>query len=85
MTFTLRINARNDIHMPAEVLRVLNIGEDRMLKAEIKDNSIRLIPVDLEPRYSQEELEGLDKLHTSEKKKKWVRLDSEKDIDDLLK
>ena len=85
VTFTLRINARNDIHMPAEVLRALNIGEHRILKAEVKDNAIVLIPVDLEPLYSKSELEGLDQLHTDEKKKKWLRLDSDKDIDGLLK
>lgn len=85
MTFTLRINARNDIHMPAEVLRALNIGEHRILKAEVKNNAIVLIPVDLEPLYSKSELEGLDRLHADEKKKKWLRLESKKDIDGLLK
>ena len=50
-----------------------------------KDNVIVLIPVDLEPLYSKSELGGLDQLHADEKKKKWLRLDSEKDIDGLLK
>lgn len=34
--------------------------------------------------YSPEELEGLDHLHESEKKKGWIRLRSEKDIDRFL-
>ena len=86
MTLTLKINARNDIHLPAEILRILNIGEDRIVKAQLRsDNTLVLVPVDLEPRYSHEELEALDKLHEDEKKKGWIRLDSEKDIRDLSK
>ena len=85
MTLTLKINARNDILLPTEALRILNIGEDRIVKAEIKGNCLILIPVDLEPRYSHEELEGLDKIHQDEKKKDWIHLSSPKDIDNLLK
>lgn len=85
MTLTLKINARNDIHLPAEVLRILNIGGDRIVKAEVRDNCLVLVPVDLEPRYSHEELEGLDKIHQDEKKKGWTHLSSPKDIDNLLK
>ena len=84
MTYTLRINARNDIHLPAGLLEQLNVGEDRIVKVEQRGNALVLVPVDLEPRYSKEELEGLDRLHADEKKKGWVRLKSAKDIDSLL-
>ena len=84
MTLTLKINARNDIHLPANLLRMLNLGDDRMVKAELRGNSLVIIPVDIDPRYSQEELEGLAKLHADEKKKGWIRLESEKDINKLL-
>ena len=72
MTVTLKINARNDIHIPAEVLRRLNLGNHRIVKAEIKGNTLVIVPVDLEPRYAAEELEGLDHLHTDQKKKGWI-------------
>ena len=85
MTLTLRINARNDLHLPAKALRALNLGEERIVKAEIKDNEIVIIPVDLEPRYSVKELEAWDRLHEDEKKKGWIHIRSEKDIDDLFK
>lgn len=85
MTVTLRVNARNDLHLPAELLRVLNLGHDRIVKAEVRGNVLILVPVDLDPRYSHEELEGLDRLHEDEKKKGWTRLKTEKDIDNLLK
>lgn len=85
MTLTLKVNARNDLHLPAELLRVINLGEHRILKAEVKGNAVILVPVDLEPRYSPEELEGLDQLHEDEKKKGWIPLKTKRDIEDLLK
>ncbi len=85
MTLTLKINARNDIHLPAGVLRALNVGEDKVIKGELRGNCLVLIPVDLEPRYSHEELEALDRLHQDEKKKGWIKVSSPKDMDNLLK
>ena len=85
MTYTLKVNTRNDIHLPTDVLKNLNLGADKILRAEIQGNKLIIIPVDLEPRYSSEELEGLDRLHQDEKKKGWVRLKSDKDIDSLMK
>ena len=85
MAVTLRVNARNDLHLPSEVLRRLNLGEHRVVKAEVKGNALILIPVDLEPRYSPEELEGLDRLHEDQRKKGWTRLDTPTAIDRLLK
>lgn len=85
MTITLKVNARNDLHLPAELLRHLNLGKDRIVKGEVRGNVLVLIPVDLEPRYSTEELEGLDRLHEDEKKKGWSNLETSKDIDNLLK
>ena len=85
MAITLKINARNDLHLPVDVLESLNLGTDRMVKVEIKGNTLIVIPVDLEPRYTSEELEGLEHLHEAEKKKGWIPLKSEKDIDHLLK
>ncbi len=85
MTITLKVNARNDIHLPAEILRTLNLGDDRIIKATLKGNTLVLVPVDLEPRYSKEALEGLDRLHEDEKKKGFISLRSEKDIDNLFK
>lgn len=84
MTYTLRVNARNDLHLPAELLRRLNLGREKMVKAELRGNELLLVPVDLEPRYTSEELAGLDRLHEEEKKKGWIRLQASKDIDRLL-
>ena len=84
MTVTLRVNARNDIHLPAEILRQLNLGKDKIVRGEIRGNVLVLVPVDLEPRYSPEELEGLDRIHAEEKKKGWIHLKTPKDIDRLV-
>ena len=85
MTYTLRINARNDIHLPSDLLTQLNVGEDRIVKVEQRGNALVLVPVDLEPRYSKEELEGLDRLHEDQKRKGWIPLKTPKDINALLK
>lgn len=85
MTYTLRINARNDIHLPSDLLTQLNLGEDRIVRVEQRGNVLLLVPVDLEPRYSKEELEGLDRLHEDQKKKGWILLKTSKDIDSLLR
>ena len=85
MTVTLKINARNDLHLPANILQRLNLSEHRIVKVEVKGNTLLVIPVDLEPRYTTEELEGLDQLHESEKKKGWIPLKSQRDIDRLTK
>ena len=66
MTVTLKVNARNDVHLPAKVLKQLNLGTARLVKAELRKNMLVLIPADLEPRYTQEELEGLDRFHADE-------------------
>ena len=84
MTVTLKVNARNDLHLPADVLKRLNLGADRLVKAEMKNSMLILMPVDLEPRYTAEELAGLDRLHDDEKKKGWKRLKTPADIDQLL-
>ncbi len=84
MAVTLKVNARNDLHLPADVLRRLNLGKERLVKAEIRGNSLIVFPVDIEPRYSHEELAGLDRLHEDEKNKGWIRLAHPRDIDQLL-
>ena len=68
MAYTLKINARNDVHLPSDLLEHLNLGGDRIVKVEQRGNALLLVPVDLEPRYSKEELEGLDRLHQDQKR-----------------
>lgn len=82
---TLKVNARNDIHLPAKILKSLNLGGDRIVKAVVEGNTLVIIPVDLELRYSPGELAAVDKIHDTEKKKGFVPLKSAKDIDRLLK
>ena len=83
MSVTLKVNARNDLHLPADVLRQLNLGKERLVKAEIQRGALLILPIDVEPRYALEELAGLDRLHEDEKKKGWIRLDTDGDIDRL--
>lgn len=84
MTVTLKVNARNDLHLPSELLRRLNLGPARLVKVEQRHNALLLVPVDLEPRYAQEELEGLDRLHEDQRKAGWIPLESPQAIEALL-
>ena len=84
MSVTLKVNTRNDLHLPAEVLRQLNLGKERLVKAEIRGGTLLIFPVDMEPRYAIEDLAGLDRLHEDQKKNGWIRLDTAADIDRLL-
>lgn len=84
MATVVKINSRNDVHLPKEVLRAVNLSEDRFVCVETKGNAIVLIPVDIEPRYSQDVLEGMERLFQREKDKA-VEVKSEEDIRALFK
>lgn len=84
MSNVVKINSRNDIHLPKEVLESVNLGEDRMVSIETKGNCIILLPVDVEPRYSPEALEGLGRLAAREKAQA-VEIKSDKDIRTIFK
>ena len=84
MNHTLKINSRNDLHLPVEILRHLNLGKEKILRVDVRKNAIVLVPVDLDDRYSADELSGLDEIHSDEKKKGWKILKSDKDIENLL-
>ena len=81
--FTLKINDRNDIHLPSKVLRFLASKKERLLKLKIRNNSVILNILDTP--YSTQELKNLDCLHQDQKKKGFIHLKQEKDIDNLLK
>lgn len=82
--FTLKVNSRNDLHLPAELLSRMNLGKDRMVKVEVQGSTVILVPVDLEVRYSQDELDALDRIHAAEKPQGWTSLNTAKDIDRFI-
>ncbi|GEM_PF-2431276 len=84
MPNVVKINSRNDIHLPKEVLEAVNLGDERMVSIEARGNCIILLPVDVEPRYSPKALEGLDRLVAREKDQA-IEVKSEKEIRSIFK
>lgn len=79
----LKITSRNDIHLPSEMVRALNLGTEKFFIAILKGNSIVLTPVDIEPRYSKDALDGLERLVKKEKERA-TPIRSRKDIEGLF-
>lgn len=79
----LKMTRRNDIHLPAKMVRILNLGVEKFFIAVVRGNSIVLTPVDVEPRYSKEALKGLEKLAKKEKEQA-IPIRSKKDIESLF-
>ncbi len=85
MSAIAKINIRNDVHLPKEIINKINLNKTRLVKVDAINGVIYLIPIDVEERYSNEALEGLDQLFIDEKKKGFIKLQSKKDIAKLLK
>lgn len=79
----LKMTGRNDIHLPTKMVGSLNLGDEKFFIAVVRGNSIILTPVDVEPRYSKEALDGLERLVKKEKRI-GTPIRSRKDIENLF-
>ncbi|MBL7130971.1 MAG: AbrB/MazE/SpoVT family DNA-binding domain-containing protein [Candidatus Omnitrophica bacterium] len=68
MTIT-KLKAKNQITIPSEIVKRLHLKTGEFLGIDVNDNYITLIPVDVEPRYSPEELSAIDRIVEKEKSK----------------
>ncbi len=68
MTLT-KLKTKNQLTIPKRVLDKLNLGPSGLFSVEIQGNCIRLIPVEVEPRYTCEELDRIDHIVEEEKEK----------------
>jgi bifunctional DNA-binding transcriptional regulator/antitoxin component of YhaV-PrlF toxin-antitoxin module len=57
-----KLKAKNQITIPKKIVSRFNFGKDELFQVEAEENYIKLIPVDVEPRYSSAELEIIDKI-----------------------
>ena len=62
-----KLKAKNQITLPKEIIGRFNFGKGEFFQVEAEDNYIKLIPVDVEPRYSHGELAAIDKMVEEEK------------------
>lgn len=68
MAIIIKMNRHRQVNLPAAFARLLNLGEDRYFKAEIKGNRIILTPVDPVDRvFSNEDLDLVEETFQREK------------------
>jgi len=65
----VRLKAKNQITLPVQIIKRLHLREDELFQVDIEGNYIRLIPVDVKPRYTKKDLEKINKLVRKERKK----------------
>ena len=62
------LKSKNQVTIPKEIVKKLNLSPNELFKVDIEDNFIKLIPVEIKPKYTKEELEKIDKMVKKEKK-----------------
>jgi AbrB family looped-hinge helix DNA binding protein len=68
MTIT-KLKAKNQITIPNEIVKRLHLKTGELLGIDVSGNCITLIPVEVEPRYSPEELSAIERIVEKEKNK----------------
>lgn len=68
MTIT-KLKAKNQITLPNSIVKRLRLRPEELFAVDIEDNYIKLIPVEVEPRYTAEELKAIDRIVEKEKSK----------------
>ena len=63
-----RIKAKNQLTIPNELMKKLKLAKDEILEFSLDENFIKVTPVQIEPRYSPDELKAIDNIVEKEKK-----------------
>ena len=61
MTIT-KLKTKNQLTIPSEIVKKLHLKVNELFAVELKENYIKLTPVDVEPRYTEEELSAIDRI-----------------------
>ena len=67
MTIT-KLKAKNQITLPNAIVKRLHLKPEELFTVDVEDNYIKLVPVEVNPRYTAEELKAIDRLVEKEKK-----------------
>ena len=68
MTIT-KLKAKNQITLPIAIVKRMHLKLDELFAVGVEDNFIKLIPVEVKPRYTAEELKAIDRVVAKEKSK----------------
>jgi hypothetical protein len=66
MTIT-KLKAKNQLTIPREIVKRMHLRPYEMFYVDVEKNYIKLIPVEMKPRYTPEELKAVDRIVESEK------------------
>jgi len=64
-----KLKAKNQITLPKQIVKKLNLKPNELFAVDIEGSCIKLIPVELEPKYTPQELDAIDKIVEKEKGK----------------
>ena len=64
-----KLKAKNQLTIPGEIIRKLHLKANELFAVDIEENYIKLVPVDIEPKYTSEELQAMDRLVQTQKGK----------------
>ena len=68
MTVT-KLKTKNQITIPTNIVKQMNLKTNELFAVDVVDNYIRLVPVDVEERYTLDELKAIDTITAREKDK----------------
>lgn len=68
MTIT-RLKAKNQLTIPVEIIKRLHLRPHEFFLVNVEGNYIKLTPVDVEPRYTEEDISVMDTIVEKEKGK----------------
>jgi len=68
MTIT-KLKAKNQITLPNAIVKRLRLRPEELFAVDIESNYIKLIPVEVNPRYTAEELKAIEHIVEKEKSK----------------
>lgn len=66
MTIT-RLKMKNQVTIPSEVVEKMRLKTSELFTVDVEKDYIKLTPVELEPRYTPEELDNIDRIVSREK------------------
>ena len=54
-----KLKAKNQLTIPASIVKRMQLKPNELFSVDIERNYIKLVPVEMEPRYTAEELAGV--------------------------
>lgn len=65
----VKLKAKNQLTIPNRIVKRLHLKLNELFSVDVQGNFIKLTPVQMEPRYTADELAAIDKIVAKEKPK----------------